>query len=174
MWGIFLTEVTKGVTLSLISIWRVFLRVSISPTQSENSDENCSSLMFKEEIHFIRLTLSLVASSRKGTNFESTTMNETSKCYFLCFEVIDHFPSTGVLESLYADNFMFTKQWLGSGSNIFKTVKGIRLHKAPVSVLYETGIPFEGGVIELSQFSFMIWLICTKFFWILTVSIKNS
>ena len=86
MWGIFLTRVTKGVTLSLISIWRVFLIVPISPTQSEDSDENCSSLMFKEEIHFIRLTLSLVASSRKGTNFESTTMNETSNGIFYALE----------------------------------------------------------------------------------------
>ena len=68
---------------------------------------------------------------------------------------------------------MFTEQRSGSGSNFFKIVKGIKLHWAPVSILYETGIPFEGRVIEQSEFSFLIYLICAES-WMLTVSIKNS
>ena len=51
---IFLTGVTTGVTLSLISIWWVFFRVPISPKQSENSDKNCSALTLMAEISFIR------------------------------------------------------------------------------------------------------------------------
>ena len=81
--GIFLTGVTTGVTLSLIAIWRVFFRVSISPKQSENSDRNCSSLTFTAEICFIRFRLSLVAYPIATS--ESTTINETSKWSFLCF-----------------------------------------------------------------------------------------
>ena len=67
---------------------------------------------------------------------------------------------------------MFTGQRLGSGSNFFKIVKGITLHWAPVSILYETGIPFEGRVIGKLEFSFLIWLICAEFR-ILTVSLKK-
>ena len=81
--GIFLTGVTTGVALSLTAIWRVFFRVSISPKQSENSDRNCSSLTFTAEICFIRFRLSLVAYPIATS--ESTTINETSKWYFLCF-----------------------------------------------------------------------------------------
>ena len=70
---------------------------------------------------------------------------------------------------------MFAGQRSGSGSNFLKTVKGITLHWAPVSILYETGIPFWGRVIdqsvEMNQFSFLLLLICTEF-WILIVSIK--
>ena len=80
------------------------------------------------EIRFMRFRLSLVANPRIGTDFESTTINETSKWSFLCFRVSEHSPSTRILELLYADNFMFTGQRLGSGSNFFKIVKGITLH----------------------------------------------
>ena len=105
-------------------------------------------------------------------DFELTTIYKTSKWFFLCFRVSEHFPSTGVLELLYADNFMFTGQRSGSGSNFFKTVKEIMLQWALVSILYETGIPSKGRVIDQSDFSFLIWLICAEY-WILTISIKN-
>ena len=72
------------------------------------------------EIRFMRFRLSLVANPKIGTDFESTTINETSKWSFLCFRVSEHFPSTGILELLYADNFMFTGQRLGSGSIFFQ------------------------------------------------------
>ena len=68
------------------------------------------------------------------------------------------------------DNFTFTEQKPGSGSNFFKVVKGIALYWAPVSILCETGIPFEGRVIDQSECSLLIWLICVEF-WILIVSI---
>ena len=64
---------------------------------------------------------------------------------------------------------MFTGLW--SGQTFSKLLKVITLHWAPVSILYETGIPFEGGVTDQSKFSFLIWLIYVEF-WILTVSIK--
>ena len=73
--GIFLTGVITGVTLSLISIMWIFLRVPISPKQSENSDKNCSSLKFTAEICFIRLRLSLGANPGINTDFESTKIN---------------------------------------------------------------------------------------------------
>ena len=73
------------------------------------------------EIHFIRFGLSLVANPRIGTDFELTAINETSS-KFLCIRVSEHFPSTGIWESLYADNFMFTGQGSSSGSNFFKIV----------------------------------------------------
>ena len=56
-------------------------RVPISLKQSENSDKNYLSLTFTAEIRFIRFRL--VANSRTGTDFESTTINETSKMIFL-------------------------------------------------------------------------------------------
>ena len=115
--GIFLTGVTTGVLFSLISIWWVFFRVPISPKQLENWDKTCSSFTFAAEIRFIRFRLSLAANPRIWTNIESTATNETSKWSFLCFRVSDHFPSTGILELLYADNFMLTGQRSGSGSN---------------------------------------------------------
>ena len=68
---------------------------------------------------------------------------------------------------------MFTGERSGSGSNFFKIVKGITLHWAPVSILYETEILLEGRVIDQSEFSFLIWLTSAES-WILTVSIKNS
>ena len=68
---------------------------------------------------------------------------------------------------------MFTGERSGSGSNFFKIVKGITLHWAPVSILYETEILLEGRVIDQSEFSFSIWLTSAES-WILTVSIKNS
>ena len=43
------------------------------------------------------------------TDFEWTTINEISKWSFLCFRVSENFPSTGNLELLYADNFIFTR-----------------------------------------------------------------
>ena len=67
---------------------------------------------------------------------------------------------------------MFTGQRSDSGSNIFKTVKGITLHWALVSILHETEIPFEDRNIDKSEFSFLIWLICAES-WILTFSIKK-
>ena len=103
-------------------------RISFSSKQSENSHKKCLSLTFTAEIRFVRVRLSLVANPIVGTDFESTTVNETSKWYFLCFRLSEHFPSTGILELLYADNFMFTEQRSGSGSNFFKIVKGITLH----------------------------------------------
>ena len=75
----------------------------------------------------IRFRLSLVAKPRIGTDFEPNMINKTSK-WSLCFRVSEHFPSTGFLELLYADNFMLTGQRSSSGSNFFKIVKGIRLH----------------------------------------------
>ena len=81
-------------------------------------------------------------------DFELNTIYKTSKWFFLCFRVSEHFPSMGVLELLYADNFMFTGQRSGSGSNFFKIVKGVTLHWAPVSILYEIGIPLKGRVID--------------------------
>ena len=80
------------------------------------------------EIRFMRFRLSPVANPRIGTDFESTTINETSKWFFLCFRVSKHSPSTRILELLHADNFMFTGQMSGLGSNFFKIVKGIMLH----------------------------------------------
>ena len=65
----------------------------------------------------------------------------------------------GILELLYADNFTFTRERSGSRSCFFKIVKRITLHWAPVSILYEVGIPFEGKVIDQSvfiRFSFLI------------------
>ena len=59
----------------------------------------------------------------------------------------------------------------------FKISKGITLHWAPVSILYETGIPFKcSRVIDQSEFSFMICFvsIISGEFWILIVPIKNS
>ena len=97
-------------------------------------------------------------------DFESTKINETSQWFFLCVRV-----SMGILELLYVGNFMFTGQRLGSGSNFFKIVKGITLHWALVSVLYETGIP----IINQSEFSFLNWWIFTEFR-ILIVSIRKS
>ena len=67
---------------------------------------------------------------------------------------------------------MFTGHRLDSGSNIFKTVKGIKLRWALVSILYETEISFEDRNIGKSEFSFLISLICTES-WILTFSIKK-
>ena len=81
------------------------------------------------EICWIKFRLLLVANPRLGVDFESTTINETSKWPFLCFRVSDHFQSTGILELLYADNFMFTGQRSGSGSNFFKIIGGIYLIK---------------------------------------------
>ena len=89
--GIFLTGVTTGVTLSLISIWCIFFRVPISPKQSENSGKSCTSLTFTTEICLIRFRLSPVAYPRIGTDFELTRINETSKWSFLCFRVSEHF-----------------------------------------------------------------------------------
>ena len=43
------------------------------------------------------------------TDFEWTPINEISKWSFLCFRVSENFPSTGNLELLYADNFIFTR-----------------------------------------------------------------
>ena len=169
--GIFLTGVTTGVTLSLISIWWVFFTVPLSPKQSENLDKNCSLLTFTAEIRFIRFRFSLVANPRIETDFESTTIKKTSKWSFLCFRVSENFPRAGILE-LYADNFMFTERRSGSESNFFKIVKGMTLHWAPVSILYETGIPFEDRLIDQSEFLFFIWLIWEES-WILTASIKN-
>ena len=148
--GTFLTGVTTRVALSLISKWWVFLRVPISPKQSENSNKSCPWLTFTAEIHFIMFTLSLVANLRIGTDIELTTINETSKWSFLCFRASKHFPNTVILELIYVENLMFTGQKSGSGSNFFKIVNGIRLHWAPISILYETEIPFEGRVIDQS------------------------
>ena len=68
------------------------------------------------ELRFMRFRLSLVANPRIGADFESITINETSKWSFLCFRVNEHFPSMGILELLYADNFMFTEQRSDLGS----------------------------------------------------------
>ena len=146
MKSIFLTGITTGVTLSLISIWWVFFRVLISPKQSENSDKNCSLLTFTAEIRFIQLKRSLVANPRIGTGFESTIINKTSNWSLFSFIVIQHFPSTGILELLYVDNFMFVGQMSGSGSEIYKIVKEVMLYWAPALILYETWIPFEGSL----------------------------
>ena len=59
----------------MVSICKSF----VSPKQSENLDKSCSSLTFMAEVTFIRFRLSLVANPRIGTDFESTTINETSK-----------------------------------------------------------------------------------------------
>lgn len=104
------------------------MRVRISPKQSENSDKNCSSLMLTAEIRFVRFRLSLVDNPRIGTDFEPTTINETSKSSFLRFRVNKHFPNTGIFKLLYAKNFMFTGQRPGSGSKFFKIVNGTTLH----------------------------------------------
>ena len=108
--GTFLTGVTLGVTLSLISIWWVFFRVPFSPKQPENSDKNCSSLTFTTEVCFIRFRLLLVANLRIGADLESATINKASKRSFLWFRVSEHFPSTWILELLH---FMFTGQRSG-------------------------------------------------------------
>ena len=79
------------------------------------------------EICFIRFRLSLVTNPTKGTDFESTTISETSKWSLLCFRVSEHFPSTEILELLYPDNFMLTGQRSGSESTLSKIVKGITL-----------------------------------------------
>ena len=126
--GIFLTGVTMGVTLSLIPIWCVFSGVPISPKQSENSDKNCSSLTITAEICFTRFRLSLVANPRIDTDFELTPINKTSKWSFLYFRVNEHFPIPGILELFYVENFMFTGQKSGLGSNFFKIFKGNTLH----------------------------------------------
>ena len=56
-------------------------------------------------------------------DFESTRINEISKYSFSCCIVIEHFPSIGILEFLYANNFMFTGQRLGSTS-VFSKLSG--------------------------------------------------
>ena len=75
------------------------------------------------EICFMRFRHSLVANPRIGTDFESTTINKTSKWSLLCFRVSEHSPGMEILELLYVDNFMFTGQRLGLGSNLSKVVK---------------------------------------------------
>ena len=75
-------------------------------------------------------------------DFESTTINETSKWSFLCFRVSEHFPGMGILELLYVDNFMSFGQRSCSESSIFKIGKGIIIHWALVSIMYETEPPF--------------------------------
>ena len=77
---------------------------------------------------FYQVRLSLVANPRIDTDFKSTTIIETSKWSFLYFRVNEHFSSPQILELLYVDNFMFTGQKLGTGSNFFKIVKGKTLH----------------------------------------------
>ena len=111
------------------------------------------------EMRFIRFRISLFANTRIGTDLESTTINKTRKWSFLCFRVREHFPSTGILELLYADNSTFTGQMSGSGSN-FCQRNNVTLRSS--IILYETGMPFEGRVIGQSEFSFLIWLICAE------------
>ena len=96
--GAFLTRITTEVTLSFISIWWVFLRDPISPKESQNSDKICSLLTFMAEIRFVRFRYSLVDNPRIGTDFELTTINETSKWSFLCFRVSEHFPTTKIFK----------------------------------------------------------------------------
>ena len=91
----FLIRVNTGVTLSFISIWQVFFRVSIFSKQLESSDKSCSSLTFTVEIRFIRFRLSLVDNPRISTDFESTTINETSKWSFLSFRLYVHWTEVG-------------------------------------------------------------------------------
>ena len=47
---------------------------------------------------FYTLLYTMAANPRKSTDFESTTINETSKQSFSCFRKTEHFPSTGILE----------------------------------------------------------------------------
>ena len=82
---------------------------------------------------------------------------------FLCFRAREYFPSMEIGELFYADNFMFTGQRSDSGSYFFKIVKAITLYLVPVSILCETGTPLEGRCIHQSEFSFLIWLIYTRF-----------
>ena len=119
--GIFLTGVTTGVTLSLISIW-YFLKFLFLQNNQKTQTKTVHHLHLQQKC-FIRFRLSLVANSRIGTDFESTTRNKISKWSFLYFGVSEHFPSTRILELLHADNFMFTGQRLGSGSNFSKLSK---------------------------------------------------
>ena len=72
-------------------------------------------------MHFIKFRFLLVASPGIDTDFDSTSINETSEWSFLCLS--EHFPITGILELLYVDNYMFTGQRLG-----FQIVKGITFH----------------------------------------------
>ena len=88
--------------------------------QAENSDKNFSSLTFTAEIRFIKFIFLLVANTRIGTHFESTTINKISIWFFLCFRVSEHFPITGILEFLYADNSMFTGQRSGVRIKLFQ------------------------------------------------------
>ena len=85
-------------------------------------------IMFLEKVYFIRFRISLVFNPKIGRDFESTTINETSKWSFLCFRVSEHFPGMGILELLYVDNFMSFGQRSCSESSIFKIGKGIIIH----------------------------------------------
>ena len=81
--------------------------------------------MFMVEICFIKFRLSLVDNPRKSTEFESATINITSKWSFLCFRVREDFTSMDISKLLYADYFMLTGQRLSSESNFFTIAKGI-------------------------------------------------
>ena len=52
-------------------------------------------IMFLEKVYFIRFRISLVFNPKIGMDFESTTINETSKWSFLCFRVSEHFQVWG-------------------------------------------------------------------------------
>ena len=53
-------------------------------------------------------------------DFESATINETSKWSSLCLGVNKHFPiNTIILKLLYVDKFMFTGQRSGSQDQTF-------------------------------------------------------
>ena len=109
------------------------------------------------EIRFIRFRLSLVANPRIGTDPESTTISETSKWSFWCFRVSEHFPSTRILKLLYADNIIFT----GRSRFMVKLFQNCRRNDVALSsgiIFVWNRIPFEGRVIDQSEFLFRIAL----------------
>ena len=71
-------------------------------------------------------------NARIGTEFQSTTINETLKELFLWSRVNEHLPTTGIFKPLYADNLTFTG-WRSSLGDMFsKYSTGITLHWAPI------------------------------------------
>ena len=57
---------------------------------------------------------------------------------------------------------MFTAQRSGFRIKLFQKCERNNVTLSSAIILYETGIPFEGRVIDQSKFSFLIWLISAE------------
>ena len=87
---------------------------------------------FNSTTYFHKLQMFAFFNARIGTEFQSTTINETLKELFLWSRVNEHLPTTGIFKPLYADNLTFTG-WRSSLGDMFsKYSTGITLHWAPI------------------------------------------